>query len=100
VNGGDNMEDYQKEIKHIQEQAIKLLKILMKDRSEFDPDALKQTVEQLTRVIVDITTIQIDKNVDVRTTLQATRAKIKIAYNLLEGNKRCSNINSVLSSKF
>jgi hypothetical protein len=28
-----------------------------------------------------------DEKVDIRTTLQATRAKIKIAYNLLEGNK-------------
>jgi hypothetical protein len=89
------MNTYQRDIIQIREQATQLLKVLMKDGLSFNSDVLKQTVEQLTRVILDLTIIQLEESVDIETTLQATRTKIKIANNLI-GTEKCCRINRIL----
>ncbi len=78
------MNRYEQDIHYIQRQVTELLKFLLKDGVTYEADHLKQATEQLARVIYDLTVVALTKHIDIETTFQATRTKMKIAYNLLE----------------
>jgi hypothetical protein len=81
---GEQMNRYEQDIYYIQRQVTELLKLLLKDGIVYEAGHLKQAMEQLARFIYDLTVVALAEHIDIETTLQATRAKMKIAYNLLE----------------
>ncbi|MBA2874219.1 hypothetical protein [Thermaerobacillus caldiproteolyticus] len=78
------MNSYAGDMDEIQKRTEELLTLLVKDGVAYEEQYLKQAVEQLARVVYDLTVVVLNEHIDRETTLQATKTKMKITCNLLE----------------
>lgn len=77
------MRDEIEKIVQINHLANEMLKEIVRCGHQLEGPALKGTVENLARSVIDLTNIQLGKESDMQTTLKGTLIKTRLAYNSL-----------------
>jgi hypothetical protein len=71
----------------IQHWSKEIVRELLRDGYQLDETNWKNTVENLSRSIIDLTNIQLGSDANEETTLKATLSKVRIAYNSITSQK-------------
>jgi hypothetical protein len=71
----------------IQHWSKEIVRELLRDGYQLDETNWKNTVENLSRSIIDLTNIQLGLDANEETTLKATLSKVRIAYNSITSQK-------------
>jgi hypothetical protein len=71
----------------IQHLSKEIVRELLRDGYQLDETNWKNTVENLSRSIIDLTNIQLGLDANEETTLKATLSKVRIAYNSITSQK-------------
>jgi hypothetical protein len=83
VPGGMTMSESKEMLIKINILAADIIKQIVSDKATFQEQYVKNAVENLSRSVLDLTSIQLGNKNDIETTLQATLSKMKISYNLV-----------------
>ena len=80
----NNFEMYEK----LHEYADEMVKVIIMNKHNIDEELMRNALENMTRVIRDLTNIQLGREINTESTLKCTLSKMRIAQNCLTKVKK------------